>query len=199
LVRVAAARYPLLPSLDVQLQQVITLHLLPLLGASARQLSGSSRASLLAAAGSSAVLSCEEGVGLEQQLRSPEVVKYLQDHSELLQQLYAAFAAAGRPEGGACEDANTAACSAAPAAELEQGGAAAELEQSAVQQGTVTVRQVVACLQAGGVLEHCQLSVEAAAACMLHNTLHVTDPQGARCVVPIQQWQHGTQMEINHA
>lgn len=179
--RVAAARYPLLPSLDAQLQQIITLHLLPLLGASARQLTGSSRASMLGvAAVSSAVLSSEDGMGLEQQLRSPEVVQYLQDHSELLQQLYVAIAAAGRPEGAACEDAATAACSAAPAAELEQGGAAAELEQSDVQQGMVTVRQVVACLESGGVLEHCQLSVEAAAACMLHNSLCVTDPQGAR-------------------
>mgnify|MGYP001809834680 CR=1 FL=1 len=200
LVRVAAARYPLLPSLDAQLQQVITLHLLPLLGASARQLTGFSRASMLGvAAVSSAVLSSEDGMGLEQQLRSPEVVQYLQDHSELLQQLYVAIAAAGRPEGAACEDASTAACSAAPAAELEQGSAAAELCLTACQQDTVSVWQVVACLQSGGVLEHCQLSVEAAAACLLHNTLHVTDPQGARCVVAIQQWLHGTQMEISHA
>jgi hypothetical protein len=44
----------------------------------------------------------------------------------------------------------------------------------------VTVKQVVACLQERGVLQQMQLSEAATAACLLHNTLAVTDPQGAR-------------------
>lgn len=208
LVRLSAVRYPLLTSLEQQLQQVMSYHLLPLLGGSARHLAGGvPRASVIAAAAAATAAGGSEALGgCEQQLRSSEVVQYLQVHKQLLQQLFAmlveapqgAAAAAACPASDSSSDAastTNALPQAAPAVASDaDASAAGEHEQSVAaaavdaaqgdalgwQREGVLVRHVVSCLQAAGVLEQCQLSMEAAAACLLHNTVAVMDPQGVR-------------------
>jgi hypothetical protein len=199
LVRLSAARYPLLTSLEQQLQQVISYHLLPLLGGSARQLAGGDlRASVMPAAAAAGAVGSEGLSGCEQQLRSPEVVQYLRQQTHLLQQLFAVFVEAGHGAAAACpvtdggsDSASTtpallqaapavAAASGTSAAEEQEHNGAAQGEVLLWQQEAVSVQHVVACLQAAGVLQQHQLSMEAAAACLLHNNLAVTDPQGVR-------------------
>lgn len=96
LVRVAAARYPLLPGLDVQLQQVISCHLLPLLRSPAKPVAGGPRATSLTAAAHAAGSAAnsnlaDSGCVAQQLLRSPEVIAYLQGRATLLQELFAAM------------------------------------------------------------------------------------------------------------
>lgn len=175
LVRVAAARYPLLASLEMQVQQTLSYHLLPLLGGATRHPAGpAARTSVVAVTAPADALG-----GCEQHLRSGEVVQYLRGHRQLLEQLFRAFAVAA--DSGGSAHASTAQQGApAPAGVVggtEQGSTMHGLPW---QQQPVLVCQVVARLQETGVLEHCQLSVEAAAACLLHSTLAVTDPQGVR-------------------
>lgn len=180
LVRVAAARYPLLPSLEIQVQQALSYHLLPLLGGATRHPADpAARTSVVAAAAAAAP--ADALAGCEQHLRSSEVVQYLRGHRQLLEQLFRAFAVAG--DSGGSAHASTAQQEApGPAGVVggvtEQGSTTHGLPWP--QQQPVLVCQVVACLQETGVLEQSQLSVEAAAACLLHSILAVTDPQGVR-------------------
>lgn len=195
LVRVAAARYPLLPSLEMQLQQVMSYHMLPLLGGSSRQLAGAaSRASIIAAAAAASAVSGGEGAGgCEQQLRGAEVVQYLQSHVQLLQELFVAFAEAGQGAPGASCAVGSSKVSATSQPQLQKeavehvdettgqhGGDALQQDGQLWQHKAVLVRQIAACLQSAGVLEQHKLSLEAVAACLLHNALAVTDPQGVR-------------------
>jgi hypothetical protein len=128
------------------------------------------------------------------------VVQYLQEHTQLLQHLFAVFlearqgaAAAACPVTDSSSDSASATApallQAAPAVAAATGASAAEeQEHHGAAQGevllwqreAVLVRHVVAGLQAAGVLQQCRLSMEAAAACLSHNILAVTDPQGAR-------------------
>jgi len=124
LVRLAAARYPLLPTLEMQLQQVMSFHLLPLLNASgaARPPASASRASVLAAAAAS-LGSNGVNAGCEQLLCSTEVQQCLRGYIHLLQQLFSTIAAGG--SGRACQEAAAAASDATPGSE----GGAAGLQQ----------------------------------------------------------------------
>jgi hypothetical protein len=200
LVRLAAARYPLLPSLEMQLQQVISYHLLPLLGGSARQLASGARSSIIAAPAAAALgAACgsyDASGGCEQQLRHPAVVQYLQDHAGLLQQLYTAVqAAAGhvvtdgetqpdcitqQPQPTGQETESAASADTASNATAVDGVGTSQGSSGRPAHKHITVQQLVACLQERGVLDQMQLSEAAAAACLLHNTLAVSDPQGAR-------------------
>lgn len=131
LVRLAAARYPLLPTLEMQLQQVMSYHLLPLLNASgaARPPASASRASVLAAAAAS-LGSSGINAGCEQQLCSTEVQQCLRGYIHLLQQLFSTMAA-GEPRH-ACQEAAAAASDATPCSE----GSPAGLQQQQQQGGT---------------------------------------------------------------
>jgi hypothetical protein len=192
LVRLAAARYPMLHSLEAQLQQVITYHLLPLLGGAARPATAAGRGSSAATAAAAAAASSNDAVGgCEQLLRSSEVLQYLHEHAALLQQLFAAVLDRGRLEvpfvpsdsmGGSAEDEQQQQqqldCdTAGPSAPCTAPDAAAACSAAASH-----VRQVLAALQFGGVLEHWQLSADAVTACLLHCSVAGVDPQGARCV-----------------
>lgn len=204
LVRLAAARYPLLPALDMQLQQVVSYHLLPLLssnssssGPTSRQLAGGTgvtRASVLspgcaAVASLSADAACVAGssegstaaaAGAEQQLRSPEVVQYLQGRVGLIQQLHATFAAGGASQLVGKAQAEPLVGQASAAALAEAAVAHNSSSTTTCQPQAASVRQVVACLQDAGVLLSWGLEAEAVAACLLHSTLANTDPQGPR-------------------
>jgi hypothetical protein len=175
LVRVTAARYPLLPSLEMQVQQVLSYHLLPLLVGTARH--PAARASVVAAAAAVAAAALVDVPGgcWEQQLRASEVVQYLRGHRQLLEQLFRAFAAAG--DSGSAYASTQQDVPAAAGVDGTEQGSSHELSR---QQQPVLVCQVVARLQETVVLEPAQLSMEAAAACLLHSALAVTDPQGVR-------------------
>jgi hypothetical protein len=191
LVRLAAMRYPQLPRLELQVQQMLALHLLPLLGnGSGRQ--GGSRQPLQARTSITRSDNAPVGVGSgawgssstagpgHEQLQE-DVVMYLQSQAALLQQLFAAIACAGGTK-------HTSACT-----QQQQVDVAADVEYTSEQQQeqaraaswlqqAVTVRQVAAALHQAGWMQHWQLSLAAVSGTLLEGVLQVADPEGLRSV-----------------
>jgi hypothetical protein len=186
LVRLAAARYPTLPSLEQQVQRVLAHHIMPLLGSSLRQLAGGARTSVLSASSAAAAAAGHGGGGLAGSscnglapgLRCPAVTTCLSEHAGLLQQLFAAIAA-GQPQKA---DSQAPLAMQAAASTPE----AASDDASVWKRASVTVRQVLVHLQTAGVLEQWQLPPDAVAAALLQNVLTASDPAEARCAAVLR-------------
>jgi hypothetical protein len=195
LVRLAAMRYPQVPRLELQVQQLLAQHLLPLLGGGAGRQGGfrqslQARASITndiapMPAGGGVWGSMAAGPGQEQ--LQEEVVMYLQSQTLLLQQLFAALCSA-------CSRRHVPSCSQQLQDTEQQMGSAAgapaidqlddQQDQSfadtAWLQRAVTVRQVAAALDQAGWLQHWQLSLAEVSGLLLEGVLHVADPEGLR-------------------
>lgn len=197
LVRVAAMRYPQLPCLEQQIQQLIAQNLLPLVGPASAKVGGyrqsltspnrSSMMSPVAAVSSSAT---STGLGSTrmstapasagalkdgpEQLQPESLTLYLQSQAEKLKQVYAIFAAApgaAQPLAVDC---------------VRQGQQVqAVLADDAVPinmwlDTAVTVRQVVTVLQQASVLQQWQLDGSLVASLLLDGFLSVAEPATPR-------------------
>lgn len=199
LVRLSAVRYPQLPCLEQQVQQVITQHLLPLLGpgpgrtggnrpcsvttrtSSAQQGSSAAVASFGAASQMSAAGTASAAVAsgiAADQLQQEQLVMYLQSKAGALQQLYAAILKSGPLAGQLSGQA-----AASHENQLVAGSTyddAGVLDSKCWMWASVTVRQVVSVLQQTGVLQHWQLAVADVAKLLLAGVMTVVDPPGLR-------------------
>jgi hypothetical protein len=195
LVRLAAMRYPQLPSLKLQVQQMLAQHLLPLLGSGTGRQGGSrplqARASITRSdnapvgVGSGAWgSSSTAGPGHEQ--TQEDVVVYLQSQATLLQQLFAAIACAGGASSCTQQQQQQPLQQQADVAASVENSSEGQQEQacaaSAWLQQAVTVRQVAAALHQAGWMQHWQLSPAAVCGMLLEGVLQVADPEGLRCV-----------------
>jgi hypothetical protein len=198
LVRLAAVRYPQLPRLELQVQQMLAQHLLPLLGGGAGRQGGSRqplqpRTSITRSdnapvgVGSGAWGSSSSTAGPGHEQMQEDVVVYLQSQASLLQQLFAAIACAG----GAAHTSSTTQQQQQPVQQATsapdmQGASEQQQRQpgaaSAWLQQAVTVRQVAAALHQAGWMQHWQLSPAAVSGMLLEGMFQVADPEGLRSV-----------------
>eukprot|EP00775_Hariotina_reticulata_P006988 gene6988-7202_t len=200
LVRLAPLRYPRLPSLEQQVQQLILYHLLPLLGPSSSRLSAArssatverlTLSSVAGCGGSGTNMLADRGRVCPEQLQQADLVMYLQSQIEPLQEVFAAMLPAasvtlqpvsdtgspGRREQLAATD-----CA---AEECNMPGAPGQLNELSLHSTAwldqyVTVRQVVQRLQQAGALQQWQMRSEDVAAALVEGWLSVADPEGPR-------------------
>jgi hypothetical protein len=187
LVRLAAMRYPQLPRLELQVQQVLAQHLLPLLGGGAGRQGGfkpqlQARTSITrsditpASAAAGACSSMMAASGHEQVQEG--VVLYLQSQAMLLQQLFSALCCAGgRQQQQQLEQQTCRTPVDAVAGKQQEDQANAD---AAWLQQTVTVRQVAAALGQVGWLQQWQLGLAYVSGMLLEGVLQVADPEGLR-------------------
>lgn len=197
LVRLAAMRYPQLPRLELQVQQSLAQHLLPLLGGHAGRQGGSrqplqARASITRSdaspvpAGAAVGGSTAAGPGQEQS--QEEVVLYLQSQALLLQQLFAALCSTVSRQHMSSDNQQQQQQpdtdqQPGTAADVPAGGRVDDQQafaDTAWLQQAVTVRQVAAALDQAGWLQHWQLSLAEVSGLLLEGVLQVADPEGPR-------------------
>jgi hypothetical protein len=204
LVRLAPLRYPRLPSLEQQLQQLIAYHLLPLLGPNTGRLSAA-RSSVIVerltsssaagsggpgsnfSAGNPTCMARSQLVGAEQ-LQQADLVIYLQSQIEPLQEVFAAMMPAIGVTPGEAASVGPKEHVAAGCCTVERDMPRAAPQLNEIRpvhrrewlDQHITVRQVVQRLQQAAVLQQWQISPEDVAAALLDGWLSVADPEGPR-------------------
>lgn len=193
LVRIAALRYPQLPSPARSLQVVLQQHVVPLLTSSRqRQPQGSAGAVGACAAGAAAAAalqrsqqlaaapavatSASAAAGWEQQMASEEVVGFLRLRSKQLQAAFAAVAIEALPGAGGSGGASAALGL----------GAAANADSGMWQSAHTTARRVLRAFEREGLLGVHRLQAGQVAAALLEGLLGAKDAaQGPRCVMVV--------------